>query len=407
MGKLRPIGSEKLEGMDKIRRMIEISQYNLITPKPINEVSSNEYRKTLADGNTYHIVKEKTGYVIKKGLYESTAEYIEPIKNRRFYPSYSQALKRLNFITKEVNLNEGQTKNISLFVESDEDMEYYLEMDEQAPAPAPVPPTPAPELAPPTDMPPAPEGDMPPMPEEPMPEPEEPMDMEDNDEGDEEEVTFKTIQKTTGRLAQKIREFLSNEENEMTSENTKYVINSVLSALDLESLDDDDLDEIMSKFEGGEDEEMPDMGDEEMPDMGGEEIPDMGGEEGAMPPPPIPGESMTPPPPPPSGEMAEYRIHGARKNKHQSIEDVFEEVFSESKVDKVLSKYFGVKQQYKPNNLISKIQKLSESFRQETQSVKFINENNDFKLLGKNKQGYLVFENEYERVRVSPKGNVI
>jgi hypothetical protein len=27
--------------------------------------------------------------------------------------------------------------------------------------------------------------------------------------------------------------------------------------------------------------------------------------------------------------------------------------------------------------------------------------------LGKNKQGYLVFENEYERVRVSPKGNVI
>jgi hypothetical protein len=232
-----------------------------------------------------------------------------------------------------------------------------------------------------------------------MPEPEEPMDMEDNDEGDEEEVTFKTIQKTTGRLAQKIREFLSNEENEMTSENTKYVINSVLSALDLESLDDDDLDEIMSKFEGGE--------DEEMPDMGGEEMPDMGGEEGAMPPPPIPGESMTPPPPPPSGEMAEYRIHGARKNKHQSIEDVFEEVFSESKVDKVLSKYFGVKQQYKPNNLISKIQKLSESFRQETQSIKFINENNDFKLLGKNKQGYLVFENEYERVRVSPKGNVI
>jgi hypothetical protein len=144
-----------------------------------------------------------------------------------------------------------------------------------------------------------------------------------------------------------------------------------------------------------------------MPDMGDEEMPDMGGEEGAMPPPPIPGESMTPPPPPPSGEMAEYRIHGARKNKHQSIEDVFEEVFSESKVDKVLSKYFGVKQQYKPNNLISKIQKLSESFRQETQSVKFINENNDFKLLGKNKQGYLVFENEYERVRVSPKGNVI
>jgi hypothetical protein len=397
MGKLRPIGSEKLEGMDKIRRMIEISQYNLNTPKPINEVSSNEYRKTLADGNTYHIVKERTGYVIKKGLYESTAEYIEPIKNRKFYPSYSQALKRLNLITKEVNINEGQTKNISLFVESDEQMEYYLEMDEQAPPTAP-PPMPAPAPAPaPTDMPPAPEGDMPPIPEEPMPEPEEPMDMEGDDEGDDEEVTFKTIQKTTGRLAQKIREFLSNEENEMTSENTKYVINSVLSALDLESLDDDDMDEIMAKFEGGEE-------GEEMPEMGGEE----GGMEGEqIPPPPMPDESMTPPPPAPESEIAEYRVHGARKNRHQSIEEVFEEVFSESKVDKVLGKYFGKQQPKSNNNIVSKIQNLSESFKQETQSVKFINENNDFRLLGKNKQGYLVFENEYERVRVSPKGNVI
>jgi len=397
MGKLRPIGSEKLEGMDKIRRMIEISQYNLNTPKPINEVSSNEYRKTLADGNTYHIVKERTGYVIKKGLYESTAEYIEPIKNRKFYPSYSQALKRLNLITKEVNINEGQTKNLSLFVESDEQMEYYLEMDEQAPPTAP-PPVPAPAPAPaPTDMPPAPEGDMPPMPEEPMPEPEEPMDMGDDDD-DDEDVTFKTIQKVTGRLAQKIRTFLSNEDNEMTSQDTKYVINSVLSALDLSTLEDDDMDEIMAKFEGGEED------GEEMPEMGGEE----GGMEGEqMPPPPMPDESMTPPPPAPESEIAEYRTHGARKNRHQSIEEVFEEVFSESKVDKVLGKYFGKQQHKSNNNIVSKIQNLSESFKQETQSVKFINENNDFRLLGKNKQGYLVFENDYERIRVSPKGNIL
>jgi hypothetical protein len=403
MGKLRPIGSEKLEGMDKIRRMIEISQYNLITPKPINEVSSNEYRKTLADGNTYHIVKERTGYVIKKGLYESTAEYIEPIKNRKFYPSYSQALKRLNLITKEVNINEGQTKNLSLFVESDEQMEYYLEMDEQAPPTAP-PPMPAPAPAPaPTDMPPAPEGDMPPapegdvppMPEEPMPEPEEPMDMGDDDD---EDVTFKTIQKVTGRLAQKIRTFLSNEDNEMTSQDTKYVINSVLSALDLSTLEDDDMDEIMAKFEGGEEE------GEEMPEMGGEE----GGIEGEeTPPPPMPDESMTPPPPALGGEMAEYRTHGARKNRHQSIEEVFEDVFSESKVDKVLGKYFGKPNKRSTDNTISKIQNLSESFKQEVQSVKFIKDNDTFKLLGKTKQGYLVFENDYGRVKITPKGNIL
>jgi hypothetical protein len=157
------------------------------------------------------------------------------------------------------------------------------------------------------------------------------------------------------------------------------------------------MDEIMAKFEGGEE-------GEEMPEMGGEE----GGMEGEqMPPPPMPDESMTPPPPAPESEIAEYRVHGARKNRHQSIEEVFEEVFSESKVDKVLGKYFGKQQPKSNNNIVSKIQNLSESFKQETQSVKFINENNDFRLLGKNKQGYLVFENEHERVRVSPKGNVI
>lgn len=397
MGKLKPVGSEKLQGIDKIKRIIEISTYNLNKPQSINEVSSNEYKKTLADGNTYHIVKEKTGYVIKKGLNESTAEYIEPIKNRKFYPSYSQALKRLNFITKEINLNENQTRNISLFTEGDDKLEYVLDLEEQTPAPAPQPapqpapaqPAPAPEPTPEDSM-----GDADLDLGEPMPEPEEPMDMEGED--DDEVVTFKTVQKATGKLAQKIRTFLADEENEMSSEDTKYVINSVLSALDLSTLDEDDLEEIMAKFEGEEGEEMPtDMGDE-MPDMG-DEMPDMGGEE------------MTPPPAAPEGgEMAEYRKHGSRKNRHQSIKDVFEEVFSESKVDKVLGKYFNQGSNKKSiNNTITKIQTISESFKQEVESVNFIKEHNDFKLLGKTKKGYLVFENQYERVRVSPKGNVI
>lgn len=388
MGKLRPIGSEKLEGMDKIRRMIEISQYNLIAPKPINEVSSNEYRKTLADGNTYHIVKEKTGYVIKKGLYESTAEYIEPIKNRKFYPSYSQALKRLNFITKEVNLNEGQTKNISLFVESDGDMEYVLDLDEQAPpTPAPAPPPPAPE----GDMPPAPEGDMPPMPEEPMPEPEMPPMEDDEEEG--EIVTIKSVQKVTGKLAQKIRTFLADEENEMTSEDTKYVINSILSALDLTSLDDEDLEEIMSKFEGEE-------GDEDMsePNMGGEDM-GMSPDEEMTPPPPMP------PAPSPEGEMTEYRTHGARKNRHtQQIEEIIEDIFSESKVDKVLDKYFKIKPK---KDTITRIQNLSESFKQEVNAVEFHKKYNNSKLLGRNKYGQLVFELNNRKIRVSPNGEIL
>ena len=121
MGNLRPIGSEKLQGMDKINRIIEISRYNENRPNPINEDKSVEYTKTLADGKTYRIDKEKNGYVIKKTISESTSEfdYVEPMKNRKYYSSYSQALKRLNLIVKEVNNNTGYSKGMSLFNEDE------------------------------------------------------------------------------------------------------------------------------------------------------------------------------------------------------------------------------------------------------------------------------------------------
>ena len=92
MGKIKPIGSEKLEGLDKINRIMEIARYKENIPKPVNEDKSVEYSITFADGNTYRIDKERNGYVIKKGLNEST-DYIEPMKNRKYYSSYSQALK--------------------------------------------------------------------------------------------------------------------------------------------------------------------------------------------------------------------------------------------------------------------------------------------------------------------------
>ena len=103
MAGLRPIGSEKLEGMDKIRRIMEIARYNENIPQSVNETKSSEYRINLADGNTYEIAKERQGYIIKKSINESEFDYIEPMKGRKYYPSYSQALKRLNLITKEVN----------------------------------------------------------------------------------------------------------------------------------------------------------------------------------------------------------------------------------------------------------------------------------------------------------------
>ena len=83
MGSLRPIGSEKLQGMDKIKRIIEISRYNEHIPNPVNEIESKEYSRSLADGNRYEIVKERLGYIIKnqisEGLFHLTPKDMESI----------------------------------------------------------------------------------------------------------------------------------------------------------------------------------------------------------------------------------------------------------------------------------------------------------------------------------------
>ena len=85
MGNLRPIGSEKLQGMDKINRILQISRYNEHITSPVNENKSLEYQKILSDGNTYVIVKESNGYIIKKGLNEAIVDYMEPMKGRKYF----------------------------------------------------------------------------------------------------------------------------------------------------------------------------------------------------------------------------------------------------------------------------------------------------------------------------------
>ena len=413
MGKLKPIGSEKLQGKEQINRILELSNYKLNIPNPINEDKSLEYSKVLADGNQYHIIKEKNGYVIKRGLNESTSDYIEPMKNRKYYSSYSQALKRLNLITKEVNTNEGYSGNLSLFNENEkiDDKKYILKYgetteQEETPLPAPVaPPTPEQTSVPAPPVEGGEEVPSPPM-EEPMPdemdvedvedeEVEEPIDTDENQ--DEEMVTFKSIQKLTGKLAQKIRSFKSDDENEMTSEDVKYVINSILSALDLDVLEPEDAEEIMAKFEGQETEDMDD-------DMGGMDSDEFE----SIPEPPSESETEeVPAPPQPEGEMAEmYPRHGRRESfeerQHRMRMKEMGYGVSESKVDKVLSKYFE-----SSNNNINKIQKLSESYAQENLSKKLLKKYPNAKLLGKTNKGNLVFEIKNERFFITQSGKIL
>jgi len=422
MGKLKPIGSEKLQGIDKLNRILEIARYKEITPNPINEDKSVDYSKTLSDGNKYHIVKEKNGYVIKKSLNESMdLDYIEPMKNRKYYSSYSQAFKRLNLIAKEININEGHTGNVNLFegeVDEKASTKYILKFgatkDQSAPAPAPAPaPSPAP----------LPEPDLSDVPmDEPSPEDvdtEIDIDVEDDDN---DVVTFKTIQKLTGKLAQKIRTLNDSEEQQMSSKDIKYVINSVLSALDLNNLEEEDMEDVINKLEGSEEEEgMNDqmMGDDEEPiDVEMDtDVPTEPSPEGEM------GENMNPEEFVDNlfSDLEENADVETKESKHmQKIGDMIESLFTESKVDNILKRYFVTTESEKKqinekrqklvenkNKTINKVKLISETISQEVMAKKVVNKYPNAKLIGKTKSNSLVFETNNKQIKVNTKGEIL
>jgi len=417
MADLKPIGSEKLTGQDKIKRIMEIARFKENIPNTLNETSRSEYGINLADGMSYEIVKERQGYIIKKVVSEGTTEYIEPMKNRKYYSSYSQALKRLNLFAGELNrLNENE-EGTSLFGEQ---KKFVLKTPKPAAEPAPEamappmapPAVPSPELPPSPDaMAPAPEGMDMGMDmgsemggEMDAPEGEEDvtfdaeMDTEIGGPDAEEKVTFKTIQKLTGKLTQKIRT-LDNEEG-MTSENIKYVINMVLSSLDLGSLSEEDKEDIMSKFDEVESED------------------EMSGIEGTAPEDDITSDTevediQSDMDIPVEGEMQEMG-NGA----------IFDSIFGESKVDKVISKYFEISKkeilenrekfvQKKKESVVSlkrqmvEVQKLVETVEQKLAAKKFLEENSKATIVGKTNKKNLVFENKGKQIKISPEGLLV
>lgn len=386
MAKLKAIGSEKLDGADKLKRIMEIATYRM--PSMSITESASEYSINLADGMKYHIVKEKQGYIIKKGLNESTLDYMEPMKNRKYFSSYSQALRKLNLVIKETSELYGETEEVKLFGEQ---KKFVLKTptppapELEAPAvPAEPAPLPEPEL-PMADM--GTDVDMDMDVEVPS---EEPMDMEQDAE---EKVSFRVIQKLTGKLTQKMRALESQEG--MTSEDIKYVINMVLSAVDLTKLEPEDMEDIMAKFEDVEANVDMDT------DMGGDESEvdfDMDFE----------GE-MTPEEPMEGMGSEDYDFAMSMK---------------ESKIDKVLSKYFEVsnsevemskklfeerkiEKKSKLTSMVTKIESLSETIEQELASKKFLEENNGFEFVGRTNKKNLVFESKNKQVKISTEGIVL
>jgi hypothetical protein len=499
MADLKPLGSEKLTGQDKLKRIMEIARFNEVIPSNINETAKSEYSIPLADGNKYEIVRERQGYIIKKTISESETDYIEPMKNRKYYSSYSQALKRLNLVAGELNrLNENE-EGVSLYGEQ---KKFVLKTPKPVEEPSPVAAVPAsPPAVPAPSLPPSPNAEMPSedgmgdmdMGMEDMdmgPEGDTEMDMESPDNEGDETVSFRTIQKLTGKLTQKIR-MLDNQEG-MTSEDIKYVINMVLSSLDLKSLSEEDKEDIMGKFDeesedlGGDDMDGMDMTDDsEVEDIQsdmdvaieGEMDEDMYGSFGN------PsrkdfrgdkyydenerqvrdselygiagddfdteefetfqqlfdkygdkqpffrksggGEKMFDLYKEKTGKP--FKIKTRRPMEGEMDEDdygngaIFDSIFGESKVDKVISKYFELtkkeilenKQPQTKKNVsqvsgqMKEVIKLSETIEQELAAQKFLQKNSSAKIVGLTNKKNLVFENKGKQVKISPEGLLV
>jgi hypothetical protein len=166
------------------------------------------------------------------------------MKNKNKFSSYAEAFKRLELLQGQEELQEA-TK-------------YVLKQNKpQQEAPMPEPPM---------DLPPAPaadaSGDVPP----PSPEGEVPMDAPTDAppaEGGEDEDAGKRssymaeAQKYAGKLGQELRDL----HDRMESDDIKYILNMIISAVDLDKLSDEDIEDVAKKFE--REEEEGGMGSEE------------------------------------------------------------------------------------------------------------------------------------------------
>jgi hypothetical protein len=251
MGEYKPLGSEKLNSDEKLKRILELTYYSRETKT--NNTNKAELVKESNNGGVYGIVKEKDGYYVKRGINESSLDYIGGMfmKNKNRFSSYSEALKRLELLKGQEQIQEA-TK-------------YVLKQKPKQEASMPAPSMDEPPADMPSDMPPAPSGDMggdvpPPAPEADMPSEEMPAEPEAGGEMDSSKKSdyMAEIQKYAGKLGQEIRDQVE----KMESDDIKYVLNMVISAVDLDKLDLEDLEEIGKKFERDEEEGMETMPEE-------------------------------------------------------------------------------------------------------------------------------------------------
>ena len=399
MGRLKPIGSEKLQGDDKIKRIMEIAQYGEVQKNKDYHTKTTSFTKKGADGHTYAIVQEFDGYYLKSGLNESELDYVSGLMNKKKdrFRSYGAALKRMNLIFKPLNEEYNDGEGISMYeqwqkvdLEEGHAEDHTEEMEEQEKFVLKVPEdetAETPELDMDTDMG-GEEGE-----EETDfdldvdlgdEEGEEELDLDVTDEEGEEEMEgfMKSIQKLTGKLGQKLRDV----EEEMGSSDIKYVLNSVISAVDLENLDDEDKEDVLDRFEedetsyGDEEEDLDVDVDLDFEEEGGDV--DLGDEDMEV-------------------EDEEEIAMESLKNRVGALLESYVKK-NEEKIDP--KKYLT----QKINNVTKLNKTLKEclSVEQEVSVKRFIKENKSFNYEGKTKRGSLVFTSNGDKVLIRKNGKI-
>ena len=401
MGRLKPIGSEKLKGDDKIKRIMEIAQYGEVEKNKNYHTETTSFTKKGADGKTYAIVQEFDGYYLKSGINESELDYVSGMMNKKKdrFRSYGSALKRMNLIFKPLNEEYNDGKGITMYeqwqkvdLEEGHTEDHTEEMKEQEKFVLKVPEdetAETPELD--MDM-----GDE--EGEEDLDldmdvdlgdeEGEEDLDLDVTDEEGEEEMEgfMKPIQKLTGKLGQKLRDV----EEELGSADIKYVLNSIISAVDLNNLDEEDKEDVLDRFEEDEaaygDEEDMDVDVDLDFDEEGEEDLDLGDDDFEV-------------------EDEEELAMESLKNRVGALLESYIEKKEVKKTTNPNPKKYIIE---KINNLgkLNKTLKECSSIEQEVSVKKFIKENKNFNLNGKTKRGSLVFINGNDKVLIRKDGKI-
>jgi hypothetical protein len=257
MAELKPLGSEKLNGDDKLKRILELTYYKNANNKTQSK-STELVSEAKNGGGVYGIVREKDGYYVKRGLNESSLDYIGGMfmKNKNKFSSYAEALKRLELVKGQEELQEA-TKYV---LKQNKPQEESPAVEPSLDVPAPEPDMSADTEAPTPDM----GGDT----EAPTPDmgDEEDMGGEETMGSDAKPSDYMAeVQKFAGKLGQELRD----QKEKMESDDIKYVLNMIISAVDLDKLEEEDIEDIAKKFERDEDfgdemsSEDSDMGDEE------------------------------------------------------------------------------------------------------------------------------------------------